>query len=71
MKLTLVRHLFGSNHCRLYNGAVCSKAELSDVYCNSGIVDPCIDTYLFIFIFFFFFFGGGGGGGGGGGAVNY
>ena len=49
MKLTLVRHLFGSNHCRLYNGAVCSKAELSDVYCNSGIVDPCIDTYLFIF----------------------
>ena len=64
MKLTLVRHLFGSNHCRLYNGAVCSKAELSDVYCNSGIVDPCIDTYLFIFIFFFFFFWGGGGGGG-------
>ena len=55
MKLTLVRHLFGSNHCRLYNGAVCSKAELSDVYCNSGIVDPCIDTYLFIF-----FVGGGG-----------
>ena len=64
MKLTLVRHLFGSNHCRLYNGAVCSKAELSDVYCNSGIVDPCIDTYLFIFFV-------GGGGGGGGGAVNY
>ena len=63
MKLTLVRHLFGSNHCRLYNGAVCSKAELSDVYCNSGIVDPCIDTYLFIFLW--------GGGGGGGGAVNY
>ena len=61
MKLTLVRHLFGSNHCRLYNGAVCSKAELSDVYCNSGIVDPCIDTYLFIF-----FVGGGGGGGGAG-----
>ena len=58
MKLTLVRHLFGSNHCRLYNGAVCSKAELSDVYCNSGIVDPCIDTYLFNF-----FWGGGGGGG--------
>ena len=54
MKLTLVRHLFGSNHCRLYNGAVCSKAELSDVYCNSGIVDPCIDTY--------FFLGGGGAG---------
>ena len=50
MKLTLVRHLFGSNHCRLYNGAVCSKAELSDVYCNSGIVDPCIDTYLFMFL---------------------
>ena len=49
---------FVSNHCRLYNGAVCSKAELSDVYCNSGIVDPCIDTYLFIF-----FVGGGGGGG--------
>ena len=68
MKLTLVRHLFGSNHCRLYNGAVCSKAELSDVYCNSGIVDPCIDTYLFIYFFFFFFFGGGGCGGG---AVNY
>ena len=65
MKLTLVRHLFGSNHCRLYNGAVCSKAELSDVYCNSGIIDPCIDTYLFIFYFFF------GGGEGGGGAVNY
>ena len=62
MKLTLVRHLFGSNHCRLYNGAVCSKAELSDVYCNSGIVDPCIDTYLFFFL---------GGGAGGGGAVNY
>ena len=60
MKLTLVRHLFGSNHCRLYNGAVCSKAELSDVYCNSGIVDPCIDTYSFIF-----FVGGGGRGRGG------
>ena len=67
MKLTLVRHLFGSNHCRLYNGAVCSKAELSDVYCNSGIVDPCIDTYLFILIFIFFFGGGGGGGRGRGG----
>ena len=66
MKLTLVRHLFGSNHCRLYNGAVCSKAELSDVYCNSGIVDPCIDTYLFILIFIFFFGGGGGGRGRGG-----
>ena len=64
MKLTLVRRLFGSNHCRLYNGAVCSKAELSDVYCNSGIVDPCIDTYLFTFIYFFF--GGGGGRGRGG-----
>ena len=66
MKLTLVRHLFGSNHCRLYNGAVCSKAELSDVYCNSGIVDPCIDTYLFIFCVCVW-----GGWGGGGGAVNY
>ena len=64
MKLMLVRHLFGSNHCRLYNGAVCSKAELSDVYCNSGIVDPCIDIYLFIFFVC-------GGGGGEGGAVNY
>ena len=60
MKLTLVRHLFGSNHCRLYNGAVCSKAELSDVYCNSGIVDPCMDTYLFIFLCVC---GGGGGAG--------
>ena len=61
MKLTLVRHLFGSNHCRLYNGAVCSKAELSDVYCRP------MYRYLFIyFILFFFFFGGGGGGGGAG-----
>ena len=45
-------------------------AELSvvcTVYCNAGIVGPCMFLFLFLFFiysFFFFFFGGGGGKGG-------